>query len=96
MPRGIRHSIARDKTAVSHHYDVGNDFYSLLLGPAMTYSCARFAGPEMTLEAAQDAKHDNICRKLGLAELPTSAPARCGLRLGFDGNPCRIAVTAQG
>jgi len=51
---------------VSHHYDVGNDFYELVLGPAMTYSCARFTEPGQTLESAQAAKHELICRKLGL------------------------------
>ena len=40
--RGWRHSLRRDADAVGHHYDVGNDFYRLVLGPAMTYSCARF------------------------------------------------------
>ena len=40
--RGWRHSLRRDARAISHHYDVGNDFYRLVLGPTMTYSCARF------------------------------------------------------
>lgn len=65
---GLRHSIQRDKQAVSHHYDVGNEFYRLLLGSALTYSCARFVVPNVTLEAAQDAKHELICTKLGLDE----------------------------
>lgn len=68
VPRGRRHSIRRDKQAVSHHYDVGNDFYRLVLGPAMTYSCARFVTPDVDLVDAQAAKHELICRKLGLAE----------------------------
>jgi cyclopropane-fatty-acyl-phospholipid synthase len=67
-PRGKRHSIRRDRRAVSHHYDVGNDFYRLVLGPAMTYSCARFVTPETSLADAQAAKHELICRKLGLAD----------------------------
>jgi cyclopropane-fatty-acyl-phospholipid synthase len=67
-PRGLRHSVRRDGQAVRHHYDVGNDFYRLVLGPSMTYSCARFADPDMALEAAQASKHDLVCRKLGLAE----------------------------
>lgn len=66
--RGIRHSIQRDKAAIAHHYDVGNEFYELVLGPSMTYSCARFAAPDMSLAAAQASKHELICRKLGLAE----------------------------
>ena len=65
-PAGRLHSPARDARAVSHHYDVGNDFYRLVLGPTMTYSCARFVSPESTLEEAQSAKHELVCRKLGL------------------------------
>jgi cyclopropane-fatty-acyl-phospholipid synthase len=67
---GWRHSIGRDAVAVGHHYNVGNDFYRLVLGPSMTYSCARFADDGMDLAAAQAAKHELICRKLGLAERP--------------------------
>jgi cyclopropane-fatty-acyl-phospholipid synthase len=64
--RGWRHSIGRDARAIGHHYDVGNDFYRLVLGPAMTYSCARFTDPDADLATAQAAKHELICRKLGL------------------------------
>ena len=39
---GRRHSLRRDSRAISHHYDVGNDFYRIVLGESMTYSCARF------------------------------------------------------
>ncbi|MGH9275687.1 MAG: class I SAM-dependent methyltransferase [Acidimicrobiales bacterium] len=66
--RGRRHSKERDAQAISHHYDVGNEFYELVLGPSMTYSCARFSRPEMTLAEAQADKHELICRKLGLHE----------------------------
>jgi cyclopropane-fatty-acyl-phospholipid synthase len=69
-PTGPRHSKQRDAHAVSHHYDVGNDFYRLVLGPAMTYSCARFTDNGMTLEDAQATKHDGVCRKLGLHDRP--------------------------
>jgi cyclopropane-fatty-acyl-phospholipid synthase len=65
---GRRHSLRRDSSAIQHHYDVGNDFYRLVLGPTMTYSCARFTDATSTLEAAQDAKHELVCRKLGLHE----------------------------
>jgi cyclopropane-fatty-acyl-phospholipid synthase len=68
--RGWRHSSKRDATAIGHHYDVGNDFYRLVLGPTMTYSCARFGQPDATLEEAQTAKHDLVCRKLGIHEHP--------------------------
>jgi cyclopropane-fatty-acyl-phospholipid synthase len=63
---GRRHTHGRDASAIEHHYDVGNDFYRLVLGPEMTYSCARFETPDSTLDEAQRAKHDLICRKLGL------------------------------
>ena len=69
-PRGRRHSTARDAEVVGHHYDVGNDFYGLVLGPSMAYSCARFAEPAMSLTEAQASKHDLVCRKLGLHERP--------------------------
>jgi cyclopropane-fatty-acyl-phospholipid synthase len=68
--RGRRHSRARDRKAITHHYDVGNDFYRLMLGPSMTYSCARFEHEDSTLEEAQASKHDLICRKLGLDRRP--------------------------
>jgi cyclopropane-fatty-acyl-phospholipid synthase len=67
---GRRHSIRRDASAISHHYDVGNDFYEIVLGPSMTYSCARWGQHTTDLSAAQAAKHDLVCRKLGLADGP--------------------------
>ncbi len=63
---GRLHSRARDAEAISSHYDVSNDFYDLVLGPAMTYSCAVFESDHDTLETAQTNKHDLICRKLAL------------------------------
>ena len=64
--QGGLHSLARDKAAIQHHYDVSNRFYELLLGPSMVYSCAYFASPDESLEAAQERKLDRICRKLRL------------------------------
>src|SRR5919206_570625 len=63
---GIRHSLGRDRSAISHHYDVGNDFYRLLLGRSLVYSCAYFPEAATTLEQAQEAKLDLVCRKLDL------------------------------
>ncbi len=63
---GRRHSRGRDAAAVAHHYDVSNRFYETILGPSMTYSCAVFERPETTLEDAQAAKYELICRKLWL------------------------------
>jgi cyclopropane-fatty-acyl-phospholipid synthase len=67
---GWRHSPARDAAAIRHHYDLGEDFYRLFLGPSMTYSCARFEPGVSSLEQAQRSKHELICRKLGLHERP--------------------------
>lgn len=63
---GQRHSPARDLAAIRFHYDVGNDFFALWLDRGLTYSCAYFETPETTLDAAQEAKLDLICRKLRL------------------------------
>ena len=63
---GRRHSRARDLAAVRFHYDVGNDFYALWLDRRLVYSCAYFETPETTLDKAQEAKLDLICRKLRL------------------------------
>jgi cyclopropane-fatty-acyl-phospholipid synthase len=63
---GRRHSKARDAAAIRHHYDVSNDFYRLVLGPSLTYSCAVFHDPSDSLEQAQANKYELICRKLGL------------------------------
>jgi cyclopropane-fatty-acyl-phospholipid synthase len=63
---GDVHSTQRDQAAISHHYDLSNDFYELILDPHMAYSCAFFDRPEATLEQAQEAKLYLICRKLGL------------------------------
>lgn len=77
---GGRHTRRRDKRAISHHYDVGNDFYELVLGPSMVYSCAYWAseGPEATLEDAQRDKLDLIARKLNLREGDRLLDVGCG------------------
>ncbi len=63
---GRLHSLRRDREAISHHYDVSNEFYRLILGPTMVYSCAYFASEDDTIEEAQTRKLDVICRKLEL------------------------------
>jgi cyclopropane-fatty-acyl-phospholipid synthase len=75
---GSRHSRPRDAAAISHHYDVGNDFYSLVLGPSMVYSCAVWETPETGLDAAQEAKLDLVCRKLGLQPEMRLLDVGCG------------------
>ena len=63
---GLRHSMTRDAGAISHHYDVSNRFYEMVLGPSMTYTCACYPDPGATLEQAQDNKYRLVLDKLGL------------------------------
>ena len=64
--RGRRHSTARDARAIAHHYDVGNRFYEMILGPSMAYTCACYPREDASLEEAQAYKFDLVCRKIGL------------------------------
>lgn len=75
---GIAHSRPRDKASIAHHYDIGNDFYALILGPSMVYSCAVWESGETTLEQAQTAKLDLVCRKLGLRPGQRLLDVGCG------------------
>ena len=61
-----RHTRKDDRDAIQHHYDVSNEFYALWLDPRMVYSCAYYRSEGATLEEAQLAKLDHICRKLRL------------------------------
>ncbi|GAB3561841.1 cyclopropane-fatty-acyl-phospholipid synthase family protein [Amycolatopsis endophytica] len=65
-PSGRLHTKARDRSVIAHHYDLGNDFYQLILDPAMAYSCACYTDPGDDLATAQRAKLDLVCRKLEL------------------------------
>ena len=73
-----RHSLARSKARVYHHYDIGNDFYRLWLDRQLVYTCAYYARPEATLDEAQTAKLDYVCRKLRLKPGETVVEAGCG------------------
>ncbi|MFD6417716.1 class I SAM-dependent methyltransferase [Streptomyces sp. NPDC060194] len=66
---GSLHSASRDRAAISHHYDLSNDFYALLLDRTMAYSCGYWTRPDDPDYTLADAQHDKlelICRKLGL------------------------------
>lgn len=63
---GRLHSKARDRQAVTYHYNTSNEFFRLWLDSNMVYSCAYFAVPEDDLDKAQTQKMDHICRKLRL------------------------------
>jgi cyclopropane-fatty-acyl-phospholipid synthase len=76
--RGRAHSLRRDRRAIAHHYDVSNDFYRLVLGPSMVYSCAYFSAADESLEDAQERKLDLICRKLALSPGERLLDIGCG------------------
>lgn len=75
---GRQHGANRDRSAVSHHYDVGNAFYRLVLGPTMLYSCAYFEPVTSGLDDAQRAKLDLIATKLELAPSQRLLDVGCG------------------
>ncbi|MGW2418134.1 class I SAM-dependent methyltransferase [Streptomyces sp. NPDC001709] len=79
-PRRRLHTRHTDKRAISHHYDVGNDFYELVLGPSMVYSCAYWGAldTDESLETAQRDKLELICAKLGLTPGQRLLDVGCG------------------
>ena len=73
-----RHTRSRDRRNIQYHYDVSNDFYGLWLDARRVYSCAYFKTPDMSLDAAQEAKLDHICRKLDLRSGERFLDIGCG------------------
>ena len=78
LAEGLRHSKTRDAEAISHHYDVSNSFYSWVLGPTMTYTCAVYPESAATLEVAQENKYRLIFEKLGLQPGDRLLDVGCG------------------
>ena len=76
--RARPNSLAGSRDNIHRHYDIGNDFYRLWLDERMVYTCAYFANPSATLEQAQVAKMDHVCRKLQLRAGELVAEAGCG------------------
>ena len=76
--RGRKHTTERDREAVRHHYDVGNEFFALFLDESMTYSCAIFSRGARTLEDAQETKLELVCRKLELQPGQRVLDVGCG------------------
>jgi cyclopropane-fatty-acyl-phospholipid synthase len=70
--------MVRDAGVISHHYDVSNRFYELVLGPSMAYTCAVYPTADATLEEAQAEKFDLICRKLDLRPGQRLLDVGCG------------------
>src|SRR6476659_7626215 len=75
---GPRHTPVRDAAAIQFHYDIGNDFYKLWLDERMIYSCAYFRSADYSLDQAQAAKLDLVCRKLRLAPGDRLLDIGCG------------------
>jgi cyclopropane-fatty-acyl-phospholipid synthase len=78
LGRYLPHTSPGDHQNVHHHYDLGNDFYRLWLDERLLYTCAYFESPEQSLEQAQVAKMEHVCRKLGLRPGETVIEAGCG------------------
>lgn len=78
LSRRHNNGYAHSKANVYHHYDIGNDFYKLWLDRDMVYTCAYYEDVDSTLEQAQFAKLDYVCRKLRLQAGETVVEAGCG------------------
>lgn len=74
----VRHSARADRKAIGYHYDVGNAFYRLWLDERMVYSCAYFRTGDESLDEAQRAKLDHVCRKLRLMPGERFLDVGCG------------------
>lgn len=78
LARRRGNSLKGSRKNIHHHYDLGNDFYQLWLDSEMAYTCAYFPTPDASLEAAQLAKMDHVCRKLELKPGEQVIEAGCG------------------
>jgi len=78
LQRPHANSLTGSRDNIHHHYDIGNEFYSLWLGSTMAYTCAYYPTPTATLDQAQVAKMDHVCRKLRLRPGETVVEAGCG------------------
>ena len=78
LHRPRRNSLAGSRDNIHHHYDIGNEFYTLWLGPTMAYTCAYYPTESTTLDEAQVAKMDHVCRKLRLKAGETVVEAGFG------------------
>ncbi len=74
----VPNTLTRARHNIHHHYDLGNTFYEQWLDADLVYTCAYFADPSMSLEQAQRAKLDLICRKVRLEPGTTVVEAGCG------------------
>lgn len=73
-----QNTLTGSRKNIAHHYDVGGDFYELLLGPTMAYTCAYYHSASDSLDQAQTNKFEHICRKLQLQPGEHMADMGCG------------------
>jgi cyclopropane-fatty-acyl-phospholipid synthase len=78
LHRPRRNTLAGSRDNIHQHYDLGNEFYSLWLGETMAYTCAYYPSDEATLDEAQFAKMEHVCRKLRVSAGDTVVEAGCG------------------
>jgi cyclopropane-fatty-acyl-phospholipid synthase len=71
-------TLSGSRDNIHRHYDIGNSFYELWLGSTMAYTCAYYPEPTATLDEAQVAKMDHVCRKLRLKPGESVVEAGCG------------------
>jgi|CXWL01.1.fsa_nt_gi cyclopropane-fatty-acyl-phospholipid synthase len=76
--RRNQNTLSRSKENIHHHYDLGNVFYKLWLDDQLVYTCAYFKNATMSLEDAQVAKMDHVCRKLRLSPGEQVVEPGCG------------------
>ncbi|HUK95920.1 MAG TPA: cyclopropane-fatty-acyl-phospholipid synthase family protein [Gaiellaceae bacterium] len=89
-----RNGVARSRRNIAYHYDLGNDLFALMLDETMTYSCAVFEHPGMSLAEAQRAKYERLCRRLELGPEDHVLEIGCGwggfARHAAERHGCRV------
>ena len=78
LHRPHSNTLTGSRDNIHRHYDIGNEFYALWLGNTMAYTCAYYPTPQATLDEAQVAKMDHVCRKLRLTAGESVVEAGCG------------------
>ena len=95
-PRGRLHSRTRDAQVVRHHYDVSNDFYAMVLGPSMTYSCRAVLVGHRHVGSGSGIETRPRLSQAGPARSGRTANPRCGLRMGQFCHPRRAPLRRAG
>ncbi len=89
-----RNGFTRSRRNIAYHYDLGNELFALMLDETMTYSCAIFEQPEVTLAEAQTAKLEQLCRLLELGPEDHVLEIGCGwgsfARHAAETRGCRV------